>query len=759
MVEKFKILSAGGSSKGLNIFKSSAYKEHERGPMAQLFWKMRWNAGIWVVCAFAFGLSFVIEHIWRYGWSPATAHWSGLFLGDALRTVGMSVVAMIPSWLMRVITNPDIMCIVPLFPIIAFNFMADSTLTDEFNPHGKDKFDEKSSRKANADDIKKMATNWKNKEGLFGGFMMVLGYFKNKKTTMPLKMDECLSTLLLAPAGTGKTVGVVMPTILGCDDVSMIINDPKPELIYSTSMYRATLGPVFIFDWGARDEPEKGIYRPAWNPLSPENMPLDDEGRNTYLQIIVNTLVEEAKGSADPHWSQSGRAALSGFLNFIISKVERAKADDYFYSRLQSGEFDQEDASILSDYYLTMTANPNAYAALGLLQNGELNTINYVHVGTWDDIPDDWIEREASIPMFLAWYTQSQLKIAQEMEERKKQGDQMLGLADPMKDFLDKAVEEAKIYSYSKDAVSALLNLSNTPPAERGSIISTINTGINIFRHPAVNAHTAHSDFHFSDLRGILDPKDGKFKPTTVYLAVNVADATAFAPISSMFIELLSNYLIANTPDSVRFGKKLGPYPTLFVLDEMPTMNKLEAIIRGPAVGRGQKVSYLIVGQDISQIAEKYGDKAADTIIANTAAKIILRVNDPATAQRFSDMMGQQIKIKKTKGPDGKETESKNPEPLYSVMDLMTISPEKQIVLFQGYYNRPIEASQERWYKNKSPIEKELYNKVMMGMDEPTAASAIPEYMVPAHHKAMGFDGEPRFFDIKTKTVKILPQE
>lgn len=757
MVEKFKILSAGGGSKGLNIFKSTSYKEHEREPMAQLFWTLRWNIGIWLVCAMAFGLSFVIEHIWRYGWSPATAHWTSIFLGQAFTTFGMSVIASVPAWLSRSLFLPDIMCIVPLFPIIAFYFMSDATLTSEFNPHGKDKFDEKSARKANADDIKKMATKpEKNKNGLFGGFMMVLGYFKNKGKNEALKMDECLSALLLAPAGTGKTVGVVIPTILECDDVSMIINDPKPELIYTTSLYRASIGPVFIIDWGAKDQPENGLYYPAWNPLSPENMPFDDESRNTYIQIIVNSLIEEARGSADPHWSQSGRAALTGFINFIVSKVERAKADDYFYSRLQAGEFNDEDASVLADYYMTMGSSPNAYAAMGLLQRGELNAMNYVHVGTWADIPDEWVGHEASIPLYLAWYTQSQLKIGEELEERRRQGDQMVALADPMKDFLNQAVEEARLYSYNKDAVSALLNLANTPDRERGSIISTVNAGLNIFRHPAVNKHTSHSDFHFSDLRGMVDPRDGKMKPTTVYLAVNVADATAFAPITSMFIELLSNYLIANPPNSTKGDVKNGPYPALFVLDEMPTMNRLEAIIRGPAVGRGQKVSYLIVGQDISQIAEKYGDKAADTIVANTAAKVILRVNDPSTAQRFSDMMGTQIKMKKTKGADGKEVESPESKPLYQPMDLMTLNMEKQIVLYQGFYNRPIEATQERWYKNKSPIEQSLYNKVMMGLDGNTATSPVPDFLIPAHHAAMGYDGEPSVFDPREKILKPL---
>ena len=749
MATKFNFLSASGKGKGIGIFDSTKYKEHEQTPLAREFWSIRWTIIIWLIAALMFACAFPVEHIWRYGWSPATRHWIGIYFSQMLSTFGFSVFAYVPEWIMRCLLRPDWACITPFLPIIGYYFLADATMTDEFNPHSKDKFDEKSSRKANESDVKKMAQNHKNTEGLFNGFMMVLGYFKKKGKNVPLKMDECMSALLLAPAGVGKTQGVVIPTILECDNVSMIINDPKPELDEKTSAYRATVGPVFIMNWAAPDEPEKGIYYPAWNPLSPENLPTTAEERSTYIQVIVNTIIEE--NAKDPHWSNTARAALTGFINFIVSKVERAKANDYFYHRLKSGTFDEQDATVLMDYYMTMTTDPNAYAAMALLQRGELNINNYVHVGTWGGLPAEWHGGEASIPMFLAWYVEGQIKVANEMEERKRQGDQMVMMADPMKDFLNEAVNEARLYAYDSDAISALINLANTPDKERGSVISTMNAGLNIFRHPAVNKHTRHSDIHFGDMRGMIDPTDGKMKPITIYLSMNVADAPAFSPITSMFIELLSNFLIANPPEKMNHGQKLGPYPALFVLDEMPTMNKLEAIIRGPAVGRGQKVSYLIVGQDISQISEKYGDKATDTIIANTAAKVIMRVNDPATAERFTRMIGKKKTKKKEKGPDGKDVEVEKEEDLYSPMDLMTLPKQKQLVLFQGSYNRPIEADGEWHFLRKNPIQIALDDKVRMGR-----ASPIPEYLIPKHHRALRYAGKPCVYDAKTKTVKEL---
>ncbi|MBN1281416.1 MAG: type IV secretory system conjugative DNA transfer family protein [Alphaproteobacteria bacterium] len=735
MVAKFKILSAGGDSKGLNIFKSSSYKEHQQKPMAALFWKIRWASGIWLSCALAFGLSFIIEHIWRYGWSPATSKWTWIYLENMVTSGGFSVLAQIPAWLGRTFMRTDIACLTPLIPIVIYHFLSDATLVGEFNPHGNDKFDEKSSNKATKDDIEKM--------GLLKGFMMVLGYFKKK----PLMMNECLSTLCVAPPGTGKTQGVVLPTIFECNKVSMIINDPKPELKQKSSAYRATIGPVFIMDWAGQDDPENGIYYPSWNPLSPEHVPFNQEKRDLYIDSMCNTLIaEKASSSADPHWTISGRAALSGLVQFMVSKIERAKADDYFYSRIMSNTFDEEDANVLSDYYISMINDPNAYAANARLRAGQLNGMNYVHIGTWANIPDAWHGKEASLSMILDWLNANQIRIAEDIENRRKQGDQMVMMSDPMKDLFLDAVNEARQYSYAHRSILELTQLANTPDKERGSILSTVMAGLGIFRNAAVRNRTSHSDFHFSDLRGLKDPTDGKIKPVTVYLSINMVDAEALNPITGIFIELMSSYLLANAPDSVRDGQKMGPYPVLFVLDEMPKMQKLQAVIQGPDLGRGQQISYLIIGQDLHQIAEKYGNDAAATIVSTTAAKVVLRQNDPDTAKRFSDMMGYKMKIKVTKDDKGKEKEDTGSEILYSQMDIMKLSEKKQLVIFQGYYNRPIEADHQ-------PAWKDERLKGLMAMGE---SSPLPEFLVRAHHQSMGYNGTPKIYNPQTKEIKIL---
>jgi len=557
-----------------------------------------------------------------------------------------------------------------------------------------------SARIATARDIEKMELLG------YDGFCQVVGKFNGRL----LLLKETLSTLCCAPPGTGKTVGVVMPTIFHSPTLSLIINDPKPELCYKTSGARAKVGPVFIINWGAEDKPSEGIYYPSWNPLSPNALPEMGPDRDMYVDSICNILVEDPKGGADPHWSQTGRAALNGFIHFITSKCERARANDYFIGRIYEGKLDEEDKRVLESYYHDMR-DPMVPRALSDLKNGTITIDNYLPIGTWNLLPEKWIGRESCIAMILEWLTEAQIKQAQEIKRRLAEGDQMAAMADPMHDLLDEAVEEARKYGYAQRCYTELSSLSAMPDKERGSVISTAFAGINIFKNAAVVARTSFSDLHFKDLRGIKDPVTGVFKPISVYLSINQTDARALGVISSVFIELMSSYLISNPPKHEnKTDGKMGPFGCLFVLDEFPQMPKLKAVIDGPAVGRGQKVSYLLIGQDLGQISGKYGKDDLETVISTTACKVILSQNNEVTAQRFSKMIGnktvQTSSYSRNEGQLGKNYNpfAKNVSyqlqgiSVISTTELLSLPMLKQVVLMQSYIDRPIMADSPRWY-------------------------------------------------------------
>ncbi len=553
-------------------------------------------------------------------------------------------------------------------------------------------------RLANTKDIKKMK--------LLNGFVIVLGRWKGKL----LKLPETLSVLAVAPPGTGKTVAVVIPTILNSPGLSLIVNDPKPELCFKTSGFRSLEGPVFIINWGAEDEPDKGIFFPSWNPLSASCLPSAGPGRDMYIDSMVSVLVEEPKGGADPHWSKTGRNALSGLIHFVVSKCERARANDYFISRLYEKNFDKEDGKVLESYYQEMS-DPAAALALEKLRENELTLDSYAPIGSWEMLPKDWIGNEPCIAMILDWMTESQMQIAADIKRRIDEGDQMAALADPMRNMLDQAVMEAKRFGYSHRSVIEMNQLSGTPDKERGSILSTALTGIGIFKNSAVRARTKTSDFTFKDLRGMRDPITGEERPITVYLSVNQVEAGALNVITGTFVELMSKYLIANPPNHVGPDGKVGPYSVVFVLDEFPQMPKLAAVKDGPAVGRGQKVSYLLIGQDLGQISGQYGKDDLETIITTTAAKVILAQNNENTAKRFEAMIGQ--KTVETSSWSRTEGWGKSATPftknisrqwsgsaVLGASSFLSLASDKQVVIMQGWLFRPIMADSPRWFED-----------------------------------------------------------
>ena len=100
---------------------------------------------------------------------------------------------------------------------------------------------------------------------------------------------------------------------------------------------------------------------------------------------------------------------------------------------------------------------------------------------------------------------------------------------------------------------------------------------------------------------------------------------------------------------------------------------------------------------------------------------------------------------------DGKEIETPKTEPLYSEYDIMRLGKGKQLVIYQGWYHRPIEAEQVFHFYNKTPAEKKLHEKVLMGESTP-----LPEFLIPMHHAIMGYEGTPRVLNPNTNEIKIL---
>jgi type IV secretion system protein VirD4 len=410
-------------------------------------------------------------------------------------------------------------------------------------------------------------------------------------------------------------------------------------------------------------------------------MPVRGAMRDMYVDRLVNVIIEEPKGDADPHWTKKGRAALNGFIHFLVSKCES---------------------------------------------------------GNYDGVPDQWYGEEPSLPMLLDWITEATLAAGDQIEALRAEDPNAALFADPIRNFLMNAVNEARQNDYAPRSILELTQLANTPDKERGSILSTMDAGLTIFKNDAVRGRTAKSDFSFLDIRGIQDPETGKMMPMTIYISVSSEDAKALSVITGLFVETLSAWLIAHKPGgTTRDGRKVGPFPVMFVLDEFPQMPKLQALIDGPAVGRGQKVSYLLIGQDLGQITAVYGKDQTETIISTTAAKIVLPLNNENTAKRFSEMIGNETirdwsdnrseGLTKNANPFARQrTVSFKSSSLVGVSNLMSLAWGTHLVIWQGYAKNPIKCKTPMYFKH--PKLKKLVNPENGGRYPP--APPMPYWMV-----------------------------
>lgn len=561
----------------------------------------------------------------------------------------------------------------------------------------------------------------------FDGELFLVGKLKNKF----IKMKETLSVLLLAPPGTGKTVAFIVPSTVMMDKSCQLLNDQKPELFHMTSGHRATIGPVFQLMWSAQDMPHGGwvteeqaallspdlieygedgdeirddmnnikvkpVFYPSWNPIGPSSIPKPGPKRDLYIERLAAVLCPDSK-SGDSFWSSKARAALIGLVHFLVAKVEIG----------QNSNFPDIDET---------------------------------------GIPPSWRGKEASFPMLVDWFTAAQNAVDDDGE-------------DPMRQLFKSAIEDAKQMNEAYQArhgvelmnraMSELTDLMNAPDKTRGSILTTLAEALNPFKNEAVRQRTSNSSFSFNELRGspkpearareeakqaaawergeVYHPRYGRdeWDPITIYISINAEDAKAFATITGIFVDSANAYLVANGPNAIDDrGNQLGPNDFFFLLDETPTLPKLDTVINGPAVGRSKRVSYAIVGQDFAQIETRYSKPEVETMKSTTAIKVILSQNNESAAKQISSMAGSMTYKKAS------YAKKEHGDPITKFLDLkkeiitsenwerrdfidssfvMSMPVGKHIVLVQNFMNRPILSDTPRFFEEPE-ISKRVYN-------------------------------------------------
>lgn len=121
--------------------------------------------------------------------------------------------------------------------------------------------------------------------------------------------------LTLAPPGTGKTAGVVIPSIL-INNGSMVITDPKGALTAQTARFRKHIGQrvVILNPWRNELTKELGqdlgsdYFNPLYQLTSDNPNIIDD------CETLATLICPSPPNAGDPHWTKTGRDIIAGLL-------------------------------------------------------------------------------------------------------------------------------------------------------------------------------------------------------------------------------------------------------------------------------------------------------------------------------------------------------------------------------------------------------------------------------------------------------------
>lgn len=478
------------------------------------------------------------------------------------------------------------------------------------------------------------------KQGLLFGHAFKTSFIKalfGTKYKATLRMDEPLSTLILAPPGTGKTAGVCVPNLLTCEN-SMLIYDVKPELFDMTSKARQNMGhKVLRFDPTRSDTSQ-------WNPLAESELPDDWNEIVIYVKRIASILYVPPKGGGDSFFVDAAKSVFNFFALYLIWKNGETTFSDIIEESLNTADVQLHIAALLeAGRSASSEGEPKPE------DNSELDALR---------------EMAGDDPELLALLESTQTE--EDEPEEPKKTDQIES----------KFGDMPLIISMEGNALVAKAE------KEFGSVFSTYKNAMDVFTDPRVKHALSGSDFNAFSFR---------HTPLSVYFTVKANDAAMYAPISRMMFEITMGQLMSVMPD-----KKKDRKVTL-MLDEFIRLGKLEAILKAPALSRGYMVNTVFIAQDRGQIKELYGEDGLSEIDSTAAYSMVLQQNNLNTSKFYSEKIGKTTRDKKS--VSGKKNEilqsdnvstSAEGHPLVMPEEIGQLPFGDAILLGQGFNSTPV---------------------------------------------------------------------
>lgn len=227
---------------------------------------------------------------------------------------------------------------------------------------------------------------------------------------------------------------------------------------------------------------------------------------------------------------------------------------------------------------------------------------------------------------------------------------------------------------------------------ERSGVISTLNSGLELWANPLIDATTARSDFDMQML---------KKKKMSVFCGVTPDNLKRLEPLLKVFYQQATDFLTRNMP------RKDEPYGVMFMMDEFPSLGEMPQFQVGIAYFRGYRVKLFLIVQDTQQLKGIYEEAGMNSFLSNCFYRITFAANNIETANLISQLIGnktaQQASHNKPKFLDmnpGSRTinTSEVQRALLLPQEVITLPREEQIILIESF--PPIRTKKIFYYKD-----------------------------------------------------------
>lgn len=231
------------------------------------------------------------------------------------------------------------------------------------------------------------------------------------------------------------------------------------------------------------------------------------------------------------------------------------------------------------------------------------------------------------------------------------------------------------------------------PDKERGSVTSTANSSLELWANPLIDSTTATSDFNLHEF---------KTTPHTCYVGLTPDNISRLKPLMNMFYQQAAAFFTARLP---QVHEKHG---VLMMMDEFPTLGKMEQFLAGIAYFRGYRVRLFLIIQDTEQLKGIYEESGMNSFLSNSTYRITFAANNMETANLISQLLGNktvtQISYNKPKyldlNPGARSLHvSEVQRALLLPQEVITMPRDEQIILIES--QPPVKSKKILYFKEK----------------------------------------------------------